>query len=228
LDLSVQGLSLTAAQWRALFSLRWNVRIVEQVQSDPQVRQTLRDMMRQRRRELDAQTQLEAAKQLSQHLTSQPWYQRAQHIAVYIANDGEIDPIVFSHRAMHRGKQCYLPVLHPMKKGHLQFADYNGPKVVNSFGIEEPDVKQCRAIDVRKIDVVLLPLVAFDQQGERLGMGGGYYDRTFEFLRRSGLNKPKLIGLAHDFQQVDAIPTEAWDVPLTAIVTNKGVIKASG
>jgi len=74
----------------------------------------------------------------------------------------------------------------------------------------------------------LLPLVAFDQQGERLGMGGGYYDRTFEFLRRSGLNKPKLIGLAHDFQQVDAIPTEAWDVPLTAIVTNKGVIKASG
>lgn len=182
--------------------------------------------MRQRRRALSDQDQLSAAKQLSQILTSQSWYQRSQHIAVYVTNDGEIDPIVFAHRAMHRGKQCYLPVLHPVKKGHLQFADYNGPRVTNGFGIEEPDVKRCLTIDVRKLDVVLLPLVAFDINGERLGMGGGFYDRTFEFLKRSGLQKPRLIGLAHDFQQVDAIPTEDWDVPLSAIVTNKGIIKA--
>jgi 5-formyltetrahydrofolate cyclo-ligase len=73
---------------------------------------------------------------------------------------------------------------------------------------------------------VLLPLVAFDPQGGRLGMGGGYYDRTFAFLNgQKGGQKPKLIGLAHHFQQIPKLPIESWDVPLNAIVTDEQVIQ---
>ncbi len=188
-----------------------------------QQRQSLRQKMRALRQQLTPEQQLHAARQLSQVLLSQPWFQRAQNIAVYIANDGEIDPIVVSTKAQYRGRLCLLPSLHPLKEGHLCFADYNGPRKKNKFGISEPDTKKNDLIKPNQLDIVLLPLVAFDSQGGRLGMGGGYYDRTFEFLKRGVGKKPKLIGLAHDFQRVDKLPLESWDVPLDAIVTDKGI-----
>jgi 5-formyltetrahydrofolate cyclo-ligase len=182
--------------------------------------------MRNQRNELSPQQQLAAARALSQQLMSLPWFQRAQKIAVYLANDGEIDPIVVSTKAMYRKRQCYLPSMHPLKKGQLIFGDYQGPKIKNRFDIEEPDPKRNEMLNPQQLDLVLLPLVAFDAQGGRLGMGGGFYDRTFEFLKRPGQNKPKLVGLAHHFQQVESLPLESWDVPLSAIVTDKGIIQS--
>lgn len=187
-------------------------------------RASIRSFMRQRRNQLTDQQQLVAAKGLSQQLMSLPWFQRAQNIGVYLANDGEIDPIVIATRSIYRKRSCYLPILNPAKKGHLIFGDYSGPKIRNRFGIEEPDPKRCTVIKPQQLDLVLLPLVAFDKQGGRLGMGGGFYDRTFEFLKRSGQTKPKLVGLAHELQQVPTLPIEQWDVPLSAIVTDKQVI----
>lgn len=195
--------------------------------------------MREQRLLLSPQQQLVAARKLSALLIAQPWFQRAQNIAIYLAHDGEIDPRVFADKALYRKKLCHLPSLHPIKKNHLWFADYDGPRIKNKYGIEEPDAKRNQMFNAQQLDVVLLPLVAFDPQGGRLGMGGGYYDRTFEFLHKKvnreankgvtkGLNssvqKPKLIGLAHHFQQVQQLHVESWDVPLDAIVTDEQVI----
>lgn len=190
-------------------------------------RKAIRQFMRGLRNQLTDQQQLIAAKSLSQQLLSLSWFQRAQKIAVYLANDGEIDPIVISAKAMYRKRQCFLPTLHPIKKNQLLFGDYQGPKALNRFGISEPDPKRNDMVNPQHLDLVLLPLVAFDKQGGRLGMGGGFYDRTFEFLKRSGQNKPKLVGLAHHFQQVPHLPVESWDVPLSAIVTDKEIINVS-
>ena len=198
-------------------------------------RQTIRQQMREQRLLLSPQQQLLAARKLSALLITQPWFQRAQNIAIYLAHDGEIDPRVFADKALYRKKMCHLPSLHPIKKNHLWFADYDGPRSKNKYGIEEPDAKRNQMLNAQQLDVVLLPLVAFDPQGGRLGMGGGYYDRTFAFLNREvnkGMNnkansstqKPKLIGLAHHFQQVPQLPVESWDVPLDAIVTDEQVI----
>ena len=190
-------------------------------------RNAIRQQMREKRVLLSTHQQLASARKISQLLLTQSWFQRAKNIAMYLANDGEIDPRVFADIAHHRGKQCLLPSMHPAKSGHLWFGDYDGKKTANKFGIEEPDPKQNSMLNPKQVDIVLLPLVAFDKQGGRLGMGGGYYDRTFEFLQQSGLQKPKLIGLAHHFQQVDQLPIESWDVPLSAIITDEKVIKVT-
>lgn len=188
-------------------------------------RVSIRQHMRQQRMALSPEQQLLNARNLCQQLLSFPGLQRAQNVAVYLANDGEIDPIVFASKQLYRGKTCYLPSLHPLKKGHLWFADYTSPRVKNRFGIEEPNPKHCAMLNPKQLDIVLLPLVAFDQDGGRLGMGGGFYDRSFEFLTNSLTGKPKLIGLAHHFQQVTKLPTESWDIPLHAIVTDKEIIQ---
>ncbi len=190
-------------------------------------RNSIRQQMREQRMQLSSQQQLLSARKLAQLLLKQSWFQRANNIAMYLANDGEIDPRVFADIAHHRGKQCLLPSMHPAKSGHLWFGDYDGIKTTNKFGIEEPDSKRNQMLNPKQVDIVLLPLVAFDQQGGRLGMGGGYYDRTFEFLQTSGLQKPRLIGLAHHFQQVEKLPIESWDVPLSAIITDEKVITAA-
>jgi len=190
---------------------------------DPKDRNSIRQYMRQQRNALTPQQQLQAARQLSQVVLSQSWFQRAKHIALYFANDGEMDPIVVAEKARYRGKSIYLPSLQAKQKGHLSFYSDRGAMIKNKFGILEPDPKLNELKPVKQLDVVFMPLVAFDESGGRLGMGGGYYDRTFEFLKAGQLSKPKLIGLAHELQKVDALPLESWDIPLDAIITNKGV-----
>jgi 5-formyltetrahydrofolate cyclo-ligase len=192
---------------------------------DPTDRSSIRQFMRQQRNQLSDQQQLVAAKSLSQNILSQPWYQRAKNIGIYLANDGEVDPIVISTKALFRGKSCFLPSLHPIKKGHLWFGDYQGAMIKNKFGISEPDPRRNHMLTAKQMDVVFMPLVAFDQKGGRLGMGGGFYDRTFEFLMNSTHQKPKIVGLAHHFQHIETLPIESWDVPLSTIITDKGVIQ---
>jgi 5-formyltetrahydrofolate cyclo-ligase len=186
-------------------------------------RASIRQYMRQQRNQLSPQQQLQAARNLSKIVITQPWFQRIQNIALYLANDGEMDPIVVMEKARYRGKHILLPCLNPSKSDHLCFAPDDGPLIKNKFGIIEPDPKRNSLMPAKQLDVVFMPLVAFDENGGRLGMGGGFYDRTFEFLKQNGFNKPKLIGLAHELQKVKQLPIESWDVPLDGIITDKKI-----
>jgi 5-formyltetrahydrofolate cyclo-ligase len=193
--------------------------------SDPSLtsasgKRELRRVMRARRRRLSPAQQRRAADQVARRLAQRPWFSNARSVACYIAADGEIDPLPLLHRALAAGKRVYLPVLE--RGARLRFAEYrNGARMRrNRFGIPEPTGRRhCRP---QQLDLVLLPLVAFDRRGARLGMGGGFYDRTFAFLRAGGRRKPRLLGLAHHFQEVAQLPLEPWDVPLAAIVTERG------
>ena len=144
-------------------------------------------------------------------------------MAVYLAVDGEADPAAIAVDALARGQRVYAPVLH---RETLRFARLTAdtPLQENRFGILEPATAAC--IDPRQLDVVLAPLVAFDDSGTRIGMGGGYYDRCFSFLReRTRWLRPKLIGLAYEFQRQRTIPRSAWDIPLWAAVTEQGTYR---
>ncbi|WP_159287438.1 5-formyltetrahydrofolate cyclo-ligase, partial [Klebsiella pneumoniae] len=101
-------------------------------------------------------------------------------IALYLANDGELNTQPLIEWLWQQGKQVYLPVLHPFAKGHLLFLHYHThtPMDKNRYGIAEPKLDQRLICPVRELDIIGTPLVAFDQSGQRLGMGGGYYDRT--------------------------------------------------
>ncbi len=183
-------------------------------------RQQLRQHIRALRRSLTAEQQHQASLDLVKQLMPRTEVQQAQHIALYLTNDGELDTTPLIHALWQQGKTLYLPLLHPVVPGYLVFQLYTPDTVLtpNQFGIGEPELNCSLLRPVSQLDLMFTPLVAFDSQGQRLGMGGGFYDRTLSQLDPSE-KKPALIGLAHDCQQVETVPTEAWDIPLPAICT---------
>ncbi len=191
-------------------------------------RTELRKILRHKRRALTPQQQRQAAQRLARQLLGHPLLYRARHIALYLPNDGEIDPRYYMAQARQRGIQFYLPVLHPIHHGQLVFSPYDFDTALspNRFGIPEPEFHQGLKRPPWALDAVLMPLVGFDRHGGRLGMGGGFYDRTFEFVRRTPSLAPRLIGLAHDLQRMNLLPVQPWDIPLHAIVTDQGRYQA--
>ncbi|GAB4356089.1 MAG: 5-formyltetrahydrofolate cyclo-ligase [Immundisolibacter sp.] len=184
---------------------------------------SLRRRLRSRRRALTRAQRRKASALLARRLVTLPVFQRARRIAAYWPADGEIDPLPALRCAAAAGKACYLPVLCPQRHGHLQFAPWQPhmPLRRNRFGIVEPAVPRRQWLAPRMLDLVLLPLVGFDDAGNRLGMGGGFYDRSFAFLAHSRWRRPCLVGVAFDRQRVDRLPRRAWDVPLDAVVSER-------
>ncbi len=197
---------------------------------DSPSRDQLRRELRRRRRALDSRQQRRAAHQLVQRLKSLPEVQRARRVALYLPQGGEIDPTPLIDWLRKRGAQVYLPVLKPLSENRLWFVRYHAstPMVRNRFGIAEPDTRhgahRARRLPAWALDLVLMPLVGFDAQGNRMGMGGGFYDRTFAFTRWRR-PKPGLIGVAHDCQGVAELPVAPWDVPLDAIVSDRRIVR---
>lgn len=196
-------------------------------------RQQLRRQIRARRRALSPLQQQRAAESLFRLLKRQPLFIRSRRIAFYLANDGEISPHLLLEQAQKMGKRCYLPVLQPGAENRLWFARYrtDTPMYVNRFGISEPLPDSGSLLQAPQLDLVLMPLVAFDRQGGRLGMGGGFYDRTFAFKSAAGVSahKPYLLGLAHSCQEVAELELAHWDIPLHGVATDAGlVVKGTG
>lgn len=178
-----------------------------------------------RRRQLSSEQQHQAAKSLARLTPLIKAVRKANHIALYLARDGEINPALLMAKLSRMGKLCYLPVLSQGKK--LQFRRFRPVTrlIPNRLGIPEP--RTGKLVCARELDVVLMPLVGFDQRGSRLGMGGGFYDRSFSFKSvRNRCRAPRLIGLAHQCQRVDHLPIEPWDIPVWSIATGQGLIIA--
>lgn len=199
------------------------------------LRQQLRRQVRQARQQLTAAQQQEAARQLVCQAQALPELANAQHIAIYLSNDAELDTRPLIHQLWQQGKQLYLPVLHLFCPGYLLFQQYqpHTPLRPNRFGIAEPvpDVSQLRLVS--ELDIVFLPLVAFDASGQRLGMGGGFYDRTLASTRQQSTAcqqsaAPQLIGLAHNCQQVAQVPAKPWDVPLSLLLSPARIWRFAG
>ncbi|TCS43742.1 5-formyltetrahydrofolate cyclo-ligase [Reinekea marinisedimentorum] len=179
----------------------------------------MRTFLRRTRRNLSPEQQQDAAYRLSQVIRQHVGQQRNVKIALYHANDGEIDLSFFIEQCHKRDFELYMPVIHSFKPT-LWFARYSPGSAMysNRFGIPEP--LHGEPIAPWQLNLVLLPLVGFDTAGGRLGMGGGFYDRTFAHQRRWP-KKPKLFGVAHECQKVESIPVEAWDIPLAGVFTDK-------
>ncbi len=182
-------------------------------------RQSIRNHVRTQRRQLTFQQQTLAASSLTRRLLADPRIAAANHLALFLSFDGELDTRPLIEAFWQLGKQVYLPLLHPFSPGHLLFQRYDTdtPLVKNRLRIDEPKLDATRLLPIARLDIMFTPLVAFDARGQRLGMGGGFYDRTLRHWRRDAGFYP--IGLAHDCQQVPTVPEEPWDVPLPEIVT---------
>lgn len=186
----------------------------------------LRRRLRTQRNTLSVEERRFAERRLALNVAGTRLFLTSRRIACYLPNDGEIDTRgVIEHIGRLR-KTCYLPVLSRLSHGRLWFARIKPDTdfTPNRFGIPEPVVGARELARAQELDLILMPLVGFDDRGNRLGMGGGYYDRSLEFLRhRRCWRKPHVLGLAYDFQRVNGLDPDPWDVPLQGVVTDRAV-----
>ena len=177
--------------------------------------------MRETRRSIPADERAAAATAAARVLTALDAWRDAERVAVYHPMDGELDPAPLTAAARAAGKQVYLPVLSVRDDEPMVFLPWSPDTSLapNRYKIPEPVTGAPLA--AQELDLVLAPLVAFDLRGHRLGMGAGFYDRSFSFLRDARITRPLLLGFAYARQRVDALLAEPWDVPLAGVVTEQ-------
>ena len=214
LDRRVQGLLLVAALWDLPLKSILSNRMKSTQQT---LRNQLRQQIRKTRANLTALQQQQAENSITQQALALIEERNAQHIALYVSFDGEISTDKLIKTLWAQDKHVYLPALHPFNPNHLLFLRYlpDTPMLKNKFSIWEPKLNVQNVLPLEELDILFTPLVAFDKQGNRLGMGGGFYDRTLQNWQNSSFIP---VGLAHQCQQVEQLPTEAWDVPLHRIL----------
>lgn len=154
--------------------------------------------------------------------TNSPFFVNSQQIACYLAHGKEFDCSLLIKAIWQANKNCYLPVLSQEKSLEFVLYNENDPLDFNRYHILEPTKR--KIIPVQTLELVVTPLVGFDLQGNRLGMGGGYYDRTFQFMREKNFQNPYLLGLAYAFQQVVKLPSDPWDVRLNGVLTEEKLL----
>ncbi|MDH5426200.1 MAG: 5-formyltetrahydrofolate cyclo-ligase [Gammaproteobacteria bacterium] len=186
-------------------------------------RRQLRQQLRENRRQLSDKRQHLHARQLAKNLRLSRHFMQASDIAFYLAEDGEISAEYAIKLAWTHKKRVYLPLISPYGN-ELFFALYTPATrmKLNRFGIAEPaaQIKHCKR--AHQLQLIFMPLTGFDLRGNRLGMGGGFYDRSLHFRRhQKSWRKPKLLGLAHECQKLDQMPVEDWDIPVDGVITEK-------
>ena len=188
---------------------------------------TIRSKKRQLRSQLSSLEQSTHAIGLANQVCRQGAFLNSNRVACYLANDGEIDPDYIIQTAWKLRKRVYLPVLSPFQS-KLYFAPYKAGMEMhlNRFDIWEPACSPNNWVTAWRLDLMLLPLVAFDEDGNRLGMGGGFYDRSLAYRQsRTHSLRPRLIGLAHELQREQQLTANSWDIPLDMIATEERIIK---
>ena len=179
----------------------------------------LRSRLRQRRRDLPPDTARTAAIEIAHLATTLPGWQRAANVGLYLPTDGEIDTEPLAERARDAGKSLFLPAIRDDRRLVFRQWRQDDPLPPNQFGIPEPP-PTAPALGAVDIDILFLPMVGWDRRGARLGMGGGYYDRTLAQGRGAAL-----VGLAYEAQEIDRLPTESWDIYLDYIITGGGLYR---
>jgi 5-formyltetrahydrofolate cyclo-ligase len=186
----------------------------------------LRRRLRANRRALGRAEQHNNARSLARLLGRHRAFLRAHRVGAYWAADGEMDPFPLLRLAHARHKDCFLPVLRPHPRRKLWFLAYRpgDPLEKNRFAIPEPRLRNRRIRLPWALDLLLVPLVGFDSDCNRLGMGGGFYDRSLAYLRyRRCWRRPLLVGLAHECQRTEALQTNPWDVSLDMVATEERI-----
>ena len=186
---------------------------------------SIRAKMREQRAHLTPAERIAAANGVAASLGQLPEFLVDRRVAGYWAVGGEVPLLAAVARLNARGQQYSLPIVGEDR--HLRFAPLmpGASLQPNRYGIPEPGHEAADLLTPRQLDLVLVPLTAFDRSGRRLGMGGGYYDRSFAFLRDAPRPaQPLLVGIGYAFQEVAALPAQDWDVALDFIATDKELI----
>lgn len=214
---------------------------------DPVDKPALRKQLRARRAAVTAAERHAAGRQLARLALHHRLLARHRRIGFYMPSKNEIDVLPLLRVALRMGVSCYLPVV-PARalvsagRHKLWFTRLGGKAkrldrppaawvnnrwVKNRYGIPEYLPRAARRVRARQLDLLFMPLLGFDSQGWRIGMGGGYYDASLAHLRESQTRRqhwrrPHLIGVAFSVQEIERAPNDPWDVRLDGILTERG------
>ena len=185
-------------------------------------KESIRKNVRAWRKTISLEQREIAANAATRIFLNDPLFIQKQNYGIYLPHDGEFDSEPLIQALWLAEKKCYLPTL--TTDNQLVFHLYTPESSLkkNQYSILEVPFSQDVTLPAKELDVVFTPLVAFDSVGIRLGMGGGYYDRTFQFLEKKR-GQPLLIGLGYQAQQVDVLPRADWDIPLDAVLTEEKI-----
>lgn len=180
-------------------------------------RNNARNEIRQKRKALHEDEVAKCSELVRRVVLEHEFLKQNRCIASYHSFSGEIDTVEINKALRLAGHHMALPVIHSEEKGLMDFYSYEKPEdlILNRFKIPEPVVSEENLVQPHKLEVVIVPLVGFNEKGERLGMGGGYYDRMLKKISCECLT----LGLAYDFQLIPEIKSQPWDMPLDEVIT---------
>lgn len=184
----------------------------------------LRKKMRAQRKQLSRGVVSTLSTEIAEKIITLPVFLKSQHVGFYVAQENEVDLSIIFHKALAMNKLLYLPAFSENNAQCLSFykIDRQTSYMKNQFEINEPVVTHQAPIEPHTLDLIFLPLVGFDTSGNRLGRGAGCYDQYLQFtLQTPRDQRPALIGLAYEFQKIESIISDEWDVPMDYIVTEK-------
>ncbi len=187
------------------------------------IRTALRRRIKTQRRQLTSSERIQRSKRIAAALRGAGIGHAGQRIALYSPMGGEVllDDVV--RRLRELKCELFLPRIVSWRSRRMRFVRWDVDTRLrrHRFGMLEP--VNGATTPAIKLDLVLVPAVAIDDSGMRLGMGGGFYDRSFAHRRRALWRRPRLIALVYDFQRVAEIPHQSLDVPVDAVVSESGV-----
>ncbi|MCP5091305.1 MAG: 5-formyltetrahydrofolate cyclo-ligase [Gammaproteobacteria bacterium] len=171
------------------------------------------------RREMPGDIRAKASAKICQRVIRSRFFLSSHYLACYLPMHDEVDTREIIERAWCANKRIFVPVLRRNQKMLFREIRTESMLVRDLFGLWEPSTGDF--IDPRRLDIVITPTVAFDRQNNRIGMGGGYFDRCFAFLRhRKHWFQPKLVGVAFECQKVEKIAPNPWDIPLYSVISD--------
>ncbi len=191
-------------------------------------KEILRTTLRKQRISLSHTQQQQKSQKIVNHVLESGISKKAQQIGYYHAVRGEANPANLN--IGHKQQQFYLPVVvsaSENKQQGLVFAPAlpTSQHQLNQFNIPEPICEPSELIQIHELDLLIMPLLGFDKRGSRLGMGGGFYDRSLSYKQQYPEKKPVLIGFAYDFQEIESLQAEPWDIGLEWIATESGLFR---
>jgi 5-formyltetrahydrofolate cyclo-ligase len=192
---------------------------------DPKVKQLLRREMLARRGAMAAEERKRLSAAAQGALIQSDWFLGARLLLLYSPFRGETETSLIVKEALRGGKRLALPRVEQETR-RLWLHAWSGAVsdlCSGAFGILEPGADGA-LVEPGAVDLVVVPGVAFDRHGTRLGYGGGYFDRTLPMIRRAN-PAPRLIGLGYGFQVVPELPRDPHDIPVDAVATEAGLIR---
>ena len=185
-------------------------------------RKVLRRAARAARRTIQGPAREAAARRVAHHISAARLLAPGKRVGLFLSMPEEVDTGPLLALATRFGCRIALPRILSTRHARMRFFESGGALRTGPFGILEPGAGKMRR--TRELDLVFVPLVAFDAHGHRMGMGRGFYDRCFEHRRWfTRMRRPLLIGVAYAVQQVDHVPAAPHDVPLDGIVTESSL-----